>query len=111
MTRRGVTFKTWFTIQEPSKLAEDYDDDPASWVDKYALLKGNLIPATGREFVAGQRVEESVTHVIQMRFVPDLLASMRVILIAGDRVLNINSIIDVQGKGRDLLLSCTEVIK
>jgi len=117
MSRAGHRFKDWVKLQQLDAPVEDFADTPAQWV---TIWQGqvNIVPTNGREVIRGQRIEEGITHAIDMRFNPainPLKFSQRFLIddesIPQDddkRKLYINSAIDTEEKKRFWFIKCQE---
>lgn len=67
---------------------------------------GSVEPLTGRELTYAQQVEALVTHRIEMRYFPNLAPTYR--LKYGDRVFQIESVVNPGEIGATMTLLCTE---
>lgn len=74
--------------------------------EKYAVW-ANAKPTTGREYEEAQKIRAETTWKIKLRYT-DTVASDFKVLHRG-HVLNIESILDVEGQRRELTLVCSEV--
>lgn len=64
-------------------------------------------PIVGREYMAAQQTQSSVTHKVRMRYQPGVTAGMRV---AHDgEYLKIIDIKNIDSRKRELVLMCTPV--
>ena len=73
--------------------------------EKYAV-RANAKPTTGREYEEAQKIRAETTWKIKMRYT-DAIAGDCKVLHRG-RLLNIESILDVEGRRRELTLVCSE---
>jgi SPP1 family predicted phage head-tail adaptor len=79
--------------------------DRQAW-SLWARVWGNVKPASGRKVWDADQVTPLRSHVVELRYRPGLKPTMRIKY--GQRLLNIESIIDVEERHRDLELFCTE---
>lgn len=70
-----------------------------------------VMPLRGREYLDGLRVEAELTHKVMIRYQPgiSILQDMRAVF--GDRVLNIESVANVDERNEWLELRCREVVE
>ena len=73
---------------------------------RYATVRGRVEPLTGREFWQAQEVNSQTTHRVKIRYVPGVTSKDRVIF--GARELNITSAVNVEERGRIIILMCAE---
>lgn len=71
-----------------------------------ATVWAEVLPRDGRQFLAAQGQHAEVTHVIQIRYRPNVTRKMQVKL--GTRVLAIESVTDLEERHRTLQLICVE---
>lgn len=64
------------------------------------------IDTSGRQYLQGAAIESDVTHVVALRFLPGVTAKNRIYY--QGRVLEIESVADVDDRGRMLVLMCRE---
>lgn len=91
-------------IQAPVSTQDEYGGTAGSWTD-VATVDAGIHPMSGRELLAAQAIQSSVTHEIAMRYrVVD--ATNRILY--GARIFNIKSVVNIDERNRDLVLLCTE---
>ena len=118
--RAGHRHKTWIKIQQLSKVPYAFDDDPAVWEDVYTL-RASIQPTSSTELVSGSKIEAQTTHNILIRYLPGILSSMRILVddqtldgsldgegVPAKRVFEIDEIVNVGDRMRDLELRCIE---
>lgn len=66
----------------------------------------SIEPLIGREYMAAKQMQADVTHKIRMRYIPGLTTTMRIVF--GTRVFEIESILNVQERNRELVIMATE---
>ena len=65
-------------------------------------------PLTGGERFAAQQIQSSVTHKIRMRYQPGITTEMRIKF--GDRGFDIDSTLNLEERGRELLIMAKEAV-
>ncbi len=80
-----------------------------SWV-AVGTRPANVIPLTGRERFSNQQVTAEETHHVEMRYDPDLQTKPVYRLRFGSRPLQIESIINIEERNRELLVKCKEMV-
>ena len=117
MPKRGRAHKTHIRIETLDREVEDFPEDPAEWVDHLpddGVTLATVTPRGGREFISGAKLSEEVSHVVELRWQPGIVAGMRVVIDdqelepSEQRKLHIASVLDENDRNRDLVLSCTE---
>ena len=68
----------------------------------------DLMPLSGREFVAAQQLVTNITHRLRVRYNPTLTFHPRLRLKVGERVLHISHVLDVEERHVELEMLCTE---
>ena len=68
----------------------------------------NVEPTTGREYVEMQKIRAETTYKVQMRFIPGITHDMY--LLFNGRKLEIESILNVGERNKELTLICVEVM-
>ena len=68
----------------------------------------SIEPLTGREHFAAEREQADVSHRIRMRFAPGITHKMRISF--ASRIFEIESVINVGERNRELILMCRESI-
>ena len=88
----------------------DVPDDTGGVSRSYAAagnVWGQILPAKGIDRFVGERMEESITHAIRLRFQPGLTAAMRLRL--GARVFLIHGVEDIDEHRRFVMCQCEEI--
>jgi SPP1 family predicted phage head-tail adaptor len=67
---------------------------------------GEVAPMSGRELLAAEAVQSSLTHSVSIRYFAGLKPSMRIKY--GDRLFDIQSVIDEDERHRTMTLLCVE---
>lgn len=97
------------TIQTPTEgAAGDYGERETSWTT-YHTCWAEIVPQTGREFARAKMVQEEMSHLVRIRYTPDVTAAMR-ILHDGRHLYLTGPPIDANERHRELLLTCKEQV-
>ena len=94
------------TLEAPVDVADDTGGVSRTYIAQ-ASLWGEIMPASGTDRFVGERMEESITHAIRLRFQPGMTAAMRLRL--GARVFFIHGVEDVGERHRFVLCQCEEI--
>ena len=97
-------------IQRRICALDDFGQQQDRWED-FLALRGNMRPVSGTEKVGSLSLNPSLTHTIAVRYRPALcfpleLASYRVLF--GARILNIESVRNLEERNRWVVLNCVE---
>jgi SPP1 family predicted phage head-tail adaptor len=95
------------TVQQPTEGRGADGSIVPTW-STYAIIHGSVSPLIGNEYFSSQAVQAGVTHRVRIRPLSDITPKMR--LYWDGRYFDINSIIDVEERGREMVLMCTESI-
>ena len=93
------------TIQKVSQTLDSSRQTVDLWT-KLAEVWAAVEPLSGRELLNAQQIQPDVTHRVRIRHRDDVTAKMRVQ--HDSRNLNIESIINVNERDRELHLLCRE---
>lgn len=91
--------KTKVTFQEYAESSGDYGDEK-TWQD-YEQAWGSLENLSGRAYFEAQQANSEVTGKLKIRYRDDIKPEMR-IKVGTDRVLNIETFYDPDGRNREL---------
>lgn len=94
------------TLETPVDVTDDNGGVTRSYA-AYATLWGTITPARANDRFVAERMEQSITHMIRLRFRPDITGAMRLRL--GVRVFIIHGVEDVAERHRFTLCSCEEI--
>lgn len=94
-------------IQKAIEIPDSFGEPLPTWVTQ-ATRWAAVEPLSGRELFLAQQVQADVTHRVGLRFTPDVTPKMRVLF--GERVLNIESVLDSTESGFELELLCKEEV-
>jgi SPP1 family predicted phage head-tail adaptor len=90
-----------------NEYGEELNDDQANW-QTVSTCHAAIQPLTGRQLELAKTVVEKVSHLLTVRFNPDLAAGQRVRF--GDRTFTINAAIDEKEMKVKHLLYCSEMM-
>ncbi|MBO8158832.1 phage head closure protein [Thermosyntropha sp.] len=97
------------TIQEFVEQVDEYGTPiGAGWQDVCTVWAA-VEPIQGREYILLQNTQSEVTIRIRIRFQPGIKPAMRVKY--GNRIFDIQSVIDPEERHIELQLMCKEVFK
>lgn len=94
------------TIQQSLPDRDSYGTEIARWSD-VATVWAEVTDISGREYVAMQQAVSNVSVRVRIRYLAGLQPTMRVLF--GARTLDIVSILDAEGRNRELHLMCQEI--
>ena len=102
--RRRITFQTRQTTQDAAGQAVE------TWVPAFTAW-ADITPLTGRELMAAQAVQSSVSHMITMRYRsefanPTQVANMRAVY--NGRLFNIHASLNQDERNRSVMLQAEE---
>ena len=106
---RAGTLRTRVEVQ---RIAEERDKQGgivSSWTT-IGQRWASVVPLSGREYWSAQQVQSDVTHGVTMRYLEGLTSKHRLRLLHSQRVLNIQSVLDVDERHREMQLMCVEVV-
>lgn len=75
------------------------------WTPVHSSVPADIVPLSGREFVAAQSTQSQVTTRITIRFQPGILSAMR--LVHGTDTYNIEAVLPDPSLRRHLTLMCS----
>lgn len=101
------TLRHYCELQSPVEAADSYGQRVQSWVTTTYVWCA-IEPLSGREGMAAQEVQATVTHLIRTHYQSGITSKMRLKL--GDRVFSIAAVINVDERNRELHLPCTEAM-
>lgn len=93
-------------IQEPVDAQNGLGEMIRAW-STVATVWAAVEPLRGREFFDAEQVQAEISHRVRLRYRPGVDATMRVLF--GSRVFQIQSVIDVDERRRELQLMCREM--
>jgi SPP1 family predicted phage head-tail adaptor len=104
--RERVTIQSFTVAQdaagEPIKTWGNLATNPTVWANVGSR-------SSGERFISGgEQVQASVSHTVRLRYRTDITVQMRLIW-RTTRTLQIENVIDPDGRKADLILMCSEV--
>lgn len=110
----GQRHKTWILLQALNKVPQDFDETPAVWETQYTV-RATIEPSGSGEPVEGQKIQNQITHDVEMRWMPGVRDDWRIVIEdatkatdAEKRVLHIQSVVDWKNQHKYLDISCIE---
>lgn len=96
-------------LQRPTLTQNELGEQVTTWTTQHTVWAA-VDPLMGRELfdATAAQVEATISHRVTIRYVAGLDSEWRVLF--GDRVLEVESIIDPQESKKQLQLMCREVI-
>lgn len=95
------------TIQMAVESSNTFGEVEKTWQD-VATVWASIEPLRGREYFDSQQINAEVTTRIRIRYRPGIKPKMRVVY--GERIFDIQSVIDVEECHKEIHLMCKEVI-
>lgn len=95
------------TIQQPVESSNTFGEVEKTWQD-VATVWASIEPLRGREYFDSQQINAEVTTRIRIRYRPGIKPKMRVVY--GERIFDIQSVIDVEERHKEIHLMCKEVM-
>ena len=99
------SLRHYVTLRTYTKSRDAYGAEVETWED-FASTWASVEPLIGREYLAAKQVSAEVTHKIRMRYMPGVLPTMTIVW--GDREFEIVSVLNVEERGREILIMATE---
>lgn len=97
------------TIQQKSVTQNTYGEEIATW-STLTIVWGSVEDLSGREFYESRQVPAAeVTTRVRIRYRSDVEPTMRVI--HGSRTLEIVAVLEPEGRKRETVLMCREVVE
>lgn len=98
------------TVQQAATAPNAYGEPIATW-STYLTAWASIEPASGREYQAAATQQQAVTHKVRMRYRDGVTPEMRIKFTdrtSTDRYFDIESVIEPQVRGVELVLMCRE---
>lgn len=95
------------TIQQFTQTQNEYGEIVEGWTT-FATVWAAVEPLRGREFWDAQQLNAEVTARIRLRYLSGVGPTMRVVY--DGRTFEVDSVIDVDERHRELQLMCKEVV-
>jgi SPP1 family predicted phage head-tail adaptor len=93
-------------IQTRTDTADSYGEPIPAW-STFLETWASIDPISGREFFSSKEVKSEVSHKVRIRWAEGITTQMRVLF--GTRTFDIESVINIEERDRELLLMCVEV--
>jgi SPP1 family predicted phage head-tail adaptor len=94
------------TISRPVEARDESGEVVTSWAMVVDNLPAEIVPLSGREFIAAAAVQSEVTARITIRIMPGIDSTMRIA--HDDRIYNIVAVLRDPSLSRWLTLMCKE---
>lgn len=95
------------TFQQVTTSRDDFGASIEAWAD-FAAVWAEVVDLTGRELLAAQQIQAEITTRVTVRYRGDLKPTMRVL--HGNRILQVEAILDTTGRQDELQVLCREVV-
>ena len=92
------------TVQKPITVS-DAGYESVSYTD-VATVWASIAPLKGREFWTAKQIASTVTHRVIIRYRSDVSANYRILF--GSRVFDIETVRNIDERGRWLVMECIE---
>lgn len=92
--------------QEGTPAADGGGGYTQTWTAVQADIPARVEPAQAREELLGQKLASVASHAVTIRYMDGVVAGMR--LLHGSVELNIRGVLDLDARGKFLLLACEE---
>lgn len=106
---RAGRLRHWVTFERPITESDSDGNDVTSWIDAFPInsrMPCEVVDLSGRDLVAAQAAQSSVTTRINVRYRRGFDASMRGRL--GSQIFNIEAVIlDPDSRNRWITLACS----
>jgi SPP1 family predicted phage head-tail adaptor len=94
------------TIQQAVEAHNAYGETIRTW-STVATVYASVEPIRGREFFDAEQVQSEISQRVRMRYRSGIKPTMR--LLYGSRLLQIQAVIDVEERHREIHLMCREM--
>jgi len=109
MPIRAGQLRHRITIETNEPTTTDGSNEPvADWNATHAGVPALVTEVQGVEAWRGMKIEAITTHIVLLHWIAAITAEMRISY--GTRTLNITSVIDREGRRRELVLMCKEAM-
>ncbi len=102
---RAGTLRHRVTLQRRGDTRDGIGTVTETWTNE-ATVWASIEPLQGREYFEAQRENADVTHKLRIRHRSGVTREMRVIF--EDRVFDIEAVLNVEERDRELVLMCKE---
>ncbi len=104
---RGGRLRRRVTIQQIASLTKTAAGEDVPVWDEFATTWADVLPQDGRQFVAADGQHARVPMQVKIRYMVGVTRRMRLVL--GARVIELESVTDLEERHREMLLSGYEV--
>ncbi len=104
---RAGQLRTRVTIEQVTETRDTFGDPVPSW-GTFAARYADVLPQSGREFIAARQRWPELSHLVRLRAVAGITPKMRARI--GARVLDILAVLDQESRGREVVLACRELV-
>ena len=94
-------------IEESIAGRDSFGAEVSEWI-QFAKVWADVSPVSGREFASFKQINAEITTNITIRYIAGITTEMKILF--GDRVFEIDSVINPEEKNISLLLMCKEVV-
>jgi SPP1 family predicted phage head-tail adaptor len=108
MKKRKRVFRHKLVIEEYVIVGWNELNQPQKDWKTFTTVRGEVDPLRGREYIASRQVQAELTHRISIRYIKGIKPSMRVRW--GDRIFEIQSVINPMEKNYEVQLMCKEKV-
>jgi SPP1 family predicted phage head-tail adaptor len=107
-----VSVRKFILTVEQDVIGNEYEGEPATTPETVCSVWGNIQPLTGREYQQAQQMQSNVSHKITTELLPQNLgpATSRMRLKHGTRTFEVQSVVNVEERNRELEWMCTELV-
>jgi len=105
MTMKIGDMRHRITFQQPIKTPDGHKGHTVSWQDVVTVW-ASVEPLSGREYFYSHQIKAEITHRARIRYREGITVKMRIK--HGDRVLEIESILDKKERHEELEILCRE---
>lgn len=95
-------------IQQPVETQNDFGEPEITWSNVATGIWAGIEPLSGREFFESQHFNAEINVRVVMRYRNDITAKMRIL--HGDDEYYVDTVINFDGRNRELRLMCTRSV-
>lgn len=104
---RGGALRHRIIIQDKTVTQNEYGEEEATW-KTFLQAWASITPIMGREFLEARAQGQELSHKVELRARKGVTPEMRVKF--GDRIFDIEAVMDVEEKGAEMVLMCKELV-
>jgi SPP1 family predicted phage head-tail adaptor len=106
-----VSVRKFILTVEQDTVGNELAGEPSE-AETVCSVWGNIHPLTGREYQQAQQMQSNVSHKITTELLPQNLgpATSRMRLKHGTRTFEVQSVVNVEERNRELEWMCTELV-